>query len=92
MTLSPPPPHSIYSIKTSLLNCCSVSWKILKYSSGKIQTRSPKGDQHSYGFTMHLTSAFDGAGQDAPDALPSRKMSGIPSTGGWVGLRASLDG
>ena len=67
------------------MGLCSVSRNIPKYSSGKFQTRSPTGDQYSYGFTIYLTSALDGAGRDSLDALSSGKMSGIHCRGGWVG-------
>jgi hypothetical protein len=47
-----------------------------------------------YSSTLSLTSALEGVGgqRHAPAALPPQKIPGTHFTGGWVGLRAGLDG
>ena len=47
-----------------------------------------------YASTLSLTSALDGVNgqRQAPVALPPGKRPGTRHIGGWVGLRAGLDG
>jgi hypothetical protein len=47
-----------------------------------------------YSCTLSLTSALDGVGgqRPAPAALLPEKRTGTHFIGGWVGLRAGLDG
>ena len=53
----------------------------------------PDGE-YRYRSTFSLTSALDGMGgqHHAPAALYPRKRPGTNCIGGWVGLRAVLDG
>jgi len=55
--------------------------------------RRPRGEQ-KYSSILSLTSALDGEGgpRHAPAALPLGKRADTHCTGGWVGLRTSLDG
>ena len=50
--------------------------------------------KYKYSSTLFLTSALDGGGwsTNPPVALPPRKRPGTHCIGGWVGLRAGLDG
>jgi hypothetical protein len=53
----------------------------------------PEGEW-KYSSTLSLTSALDGVGGQlhAPASLPPGKRPGTHFVGGWVGIRAGLEG
>ena len=94
----PPPPTAIRSP-----NCPESLYRLsypgpsIKGKRGKVRPRtSHEGSDGEWGYssTLSLTSALDGVGgqRQSLAALPSGKRPSTDCTGGWVGLRACLDG